>query len=166
MSSVLRKILGKFVVLRNLLFFFSSVAKSVISHMKTSLILTCRIIEMSEFQTQYFPCISLRNLFAQLDLKKPFCVSMELLKEPLDMDLDSFFLFVKLKEFLLIRNSDLYHNKRSIAATHSLCQNNKNVFKMKVWKLDVKHILLRVLKILKIDLKCKSFSIIPYSVYA
>lgn len=40
-------------------------------------------------------------------------------------------------------------------------QTNQNLFKIRVCK----HILLRVLKILKIDFKCKSFSIIPYSVY-
>lgn len=91
---------------------------------------------------------------------------MELLKEPLDVDPDSFFSFVKLKELLLMRNSDLYHSKRSIGITHGISQNNKNVFKIKVWKSGFEHILLRVLKTLKIDLKCKSSSIIPYSVYA
>lgn len=65
---------------------------------------------------------------------------MEFLKEPLDVDPDSFSLFVKLKEFLLLRNSGLYHSKRSIAVTYSMDQNNKNLFKTKVWKSGLKHI--------------------------
>lgn len=59
---------------------------------------------------------------------------MEFLKEPLDVDPDSFFLFVKLKKFLLMRNSGLYHSKRSIVVTYSMGQNKKKLFKTKVWK--------------------------------
>lgn len=55
---------------------------------------------------------------------------MEPLNEPLDVDPDSFFLFVKLKEFLLMRNAGLYRSKTSIAVTHSIGQKNKCVFKM------------------------------------